>query len=126
LIFIHENQETLLEGARVMASIKGIISWEAIIRGTSTITFARAWYSYSNAFIIVSSVEDWIVAFQLTFKTDKETFLRHLYRFPLFNTPCMILASDFLEAAEESVLGYAASVKPGGWYHQDREERLRE
>jgi hypothetical protein len=111
LISVHENQDTLLEGARMVASVKGSVGWEAMTRGKPSITFARAWYSSSNACFVVSSVEDCREALREAFEMDKKTVFRHLYRFLLFNTPRMILASDFLEAAEKSVLGYAASVK---------------
>jgi hypothetical protein len=56
-------------------------------------------------------VEDCKVALHLAFEMDKETVLRYLYRFLLFNTSRMILASDFLEGAEKSILGYDTSVK---------------
>jgi CDP-glycerol glycerophosphotransferase (TagB/SpsB family) len=111
LISVHENQEALIEGARVVASIKGDVGWEAMTRGKPSITFARAWYSSSNACFLVSSVEDCKVALHLAFEMDKETVLRYLYRFLLFNTSRMILASDFLEGAEKSILGYDTSVK---------------
>jgi hypothetical protein len=110
LISVHENQRTLIENARIVASVKGSAGWEAMTSGKPCIAFARAWYSASSACFVVDSVERCMEAVRKALEMDKETVLSHLYRFILFSRPRMILSAVCLEAAQKSVLGYEESV----------------
>lgn len=111
LISVHANQESLINGARMIASVKGSVGWEAMTIGKPCITFARAWYSSSNACFMASSVENCREALRRALEMDKETVAGHLYRFLLFNEPRMILSAVRAEAARKSPLGYEKSVQ---------------
>lgn len=111
LISVHANQKELIAGSKLVASVKGSVGWEAMLDGKASLTFARAWYSLSNASFLVESVQDCARAIPLALAMGKEQVLCHLYRFLIFNTDKMVLSEMCLEAAQKSILGYEACVE---------------